>query len=277
MRTLSLTLRYYSPLIVLSCALYAMMKMESRPTDYLMAGILTVIWGCVSVHAWERSIIHRRLWVNQVFHPESRLYRLLKGGKALLIINVLRSLPLSLFLLLHLLQIELYEWAVLYFAFAMKVGLYHWTRAKMSGVFVSGLDGYLARVSTDYVIIGLSYVVLLYGYLCLVPHPNLTGLSIAQVMESAEQAAIYAQGSIFHQVIYYANLVDSMYLWGIQNMSGASIPDTLLRRGLVVLFAIQHFVFIVMIQRLFNGVIFTVNMKRHLTPISQLDQTQDIT
>ena len=46
---------------------------------YLLAGALTLIWTTVSLSIWERKLINRRLWINQVINPESRLYPLIKG------------------------------------------------------------------------------------------------------------------------------------------------------------------------------------------------------
>ena len=275
MRAIILFLAYYIPLIALSLIFYNLANINVEWMNYIMSMALVIIWGFTSVHAWEKSVIHRRLWINQIFHPESRFYQLFKGGFVLILGNALKSLPLALFLLLHLLQLELYEWIVIYLALALKIVSYHWLKARFQRIFVSSLNPYLARVFTDYLTIAVSYTILIYGYINLVPHVNLAGLSIIQVMTSAEQISKYALESGFYQMIYYANLIDSMYLWAIQNLDTAVPLEMIFRRGLIVLFAIQHFIFILMMQKVFNGTIMMVNGKHHLSPISQLDQSLD--
>lgn len=255
---------------------YAQAGEESA--TYSLAGVLTLIWGPMTLSLWESRLIHRRLWVNQVLKPQSSLYSLIKGGALLATLSLLYALIPSFFVLLSLVQLHLYQWIVIFVAFCIKMILVQRAELRLQKYLVGSLTPYIARNIAGFIVIALTTLGLGAVHFYAPPQIDVSG-GLIGVLELVEEELMKWEGSLIYPFLQVSTYTDHLYLWALSDQNLSSRLDMILRYLLLALFAFHQVIFVVAIQRVFDGIIIALSLEHRKQDLDQLDLSkgQEIT
>ena len=237
---------------------------------YLLAGALTLIWTTVSLSIWERKLINRRLWINQVINPESRLYPLIKGGLVLAILSLVYALLPSFFILLSLTQLHVYEWIVIFLIFALKLVLVQHTEKRLAKHLVGTLTPYIARHLSGIFLIVMTVLALGAVHVYALPQAEIKG-GLVGVKAMVENDLADWQGNVLYPILQLTTYTDYLYIWALSDQVPPAQLDQILRYLLIILFVIHQVVFVIVIQRVFDGIMIALDLDRRKDDLNQLD------
>lgn len=251
---------------------YAQAGKESA--TYSLAGVLTLIWGPIALSLWESKLIHRRLWVNQVLNPKSSLYRMIKGGALLATLSLLYALIPSFFVLLSLVQLRLYQWLVIFVVFCVKMILLQRTELRLQKYLVGSLTPYIARNIAGFIVIALTTLGLGAVHFYAPPQIDVSG-GLIGVLALVEEELMKWQGSFIYPFLQVSTYTDHLYLWALSEQSLSSRLDMLMRYLLLAIFAFHQVIFVIAIQRVFDGIVIALDLERRQQDLDQLDLSKD--
>jgi len=240
---------------------------------YLISILLTMTWIPISLSIWEKKMINRRILINQVLNPNGSIYPIVKGGLIISLMSLASGFIPSFFILLTILHLHIYEWAILLAIFTLKVICSYRIEKRIKRHLIGSLTPYISRNISGLILIVISACGLGTVHFYVPPHVDVSG-GLIGVFQLAEDTLTAWDGHFLYPFLQISVYIDHLYLWALSDQILSARLDEIGRCVLLTFFAIHNIFFIVLMQGIFNGLIILLNFKDYKNKIDELDISQ---